>query len=641
VYSDCVPGERLERHLAVALVFESRADYENDRGVELASAIARHYATAGDQPAALRATVQAALAAREVHAYGDAADLAERALELWPRVPDADQMIPLDHVELLGIAAAAHSVAGDRGRAEVLLERALMELDPDSEPRRYSELLASLSRSQWSLNRGNEAIETAERALSMLPPDEISRERASLLAWAARTRHLRGRYRHALTEGEAALATAVAAGDRRSESEVLNTLGMTQIVLGKIDEGIGRLRRAIEIAREDDDVDGVGTAYSNLADALSIAGRTPQAFETAKEGLAAVSGRAAGRPHDWMSLTVSDMAFEIGQWETARQYLVPKAAQLAGRQLIFRHLREAEFALGVGDEKRAEECLEAAEPLVARSSEPQWIGAFGTLLAELRRRQRDLTAARAAVADALDRIELCTDDVMRIARVTAAGMRVEADIAERARDLRDRADERDAIARGRIHMQRLRAAASEGGPVERAWRAVGAAELARARGRSDAKLWIAAAREWEAISRPLQRSLALWRATEAYVEAGDRTAACASAQQALEIAGRLGARWLVDELSGLAQRARLDLGEEAGERARIDANGGGEDPFGLTARERQVLALVSEGATNRQIGAALFMAEKTASVHVSRILSKLGVRSRTQAAAVAHRHHLD
>ena len=81
------------------------------------------------------------------------------------------------------------------------------------------------------------------------------------------------------------------------------------------------------------------------------------------------------------------------------------------------------------------------------------------MLAELRRRQRDLAGARAAVTHALDRIELCTDDVMRIARVTAAGMRVEADIAQRARDLRERADERDAVARARIHMQRLRAAA--------------------------------------------------------------------------------------------------------------------------------------------------------------------------------------
>ena len=65
-----------------------------------------------------------------------------------------------------------------------------------------------------------------------------------------------------------------------------------------------------------------------------------------------------------------------------------------------------------------------------------------------------------------------------------------------------------------------------------------------------------------------------------------------------------------------------------------------DDTFGLTSRERQVLALVAEGATNREIGATLYMAEKTASVHVSRILGKLNVRSRTEAAAVAHRHGL-
>ena len=96
-------------------------------------------------------------------------------------------------------------------------------------------------------------------------------------------------------------------------------------------------------------------------------------------------------------------------------------------------------------------------------------------------------------------------------------------------------------------------------------------------------------------------------------------------------------------MAALRDRARLDLAGESGDRRAIDGDGDGAgeaDPFGLTARERQVLALIAEGATNRQIGTALFMAEKTASVHVSRILSKLGVRSRTQAAAVAHRMHL-
>src|SRR5262249_54489847 len=198
---------------------------------------------------------------------------------------------------------------------------------------------------------------------------------------------------------------------------------------------------------------------------------------------------------DWMLLTVSDLSFETGDWKTARDYLDRTAAHPAGRPLIFRLLRSAELALGVGDNERAVRDLDELEPLIARSSEPHWIGAFGTLQAECRRRGRDLTGARAAVAYALDRIEICTDDVMRIARVTAAGIRVEADIAQRARDLREKSDERDALARARIHMQRLRAAATEGGPVESAWKASGAAELARARGKSDPKLWVTAARE--------------------------------------------------------------------------------------------------------------------------------------------------
>ncbi|MBV9364104.1 MAG: AAA family ATPase [Solirubrobacterales bacterium] len=651
MYDDLLPGERSELHLALARALEERGEYEDDRGLELTSTVAHHYAVAGDQPAALRATVQAALAAREVHAYGDAAELAERALDLWPRVADAAAMIPLDHVELLCLAAAAHRVAGDQARAETLLQRALDELGPEADPRRYSGLLDDLSRTQWTLNRGAEAMETAQRAFALLPAEEVTPERASLLAWLARIRHLRGRYRESLKEGRVALQAALAAGDRRSESEILNTLGMSQIMLGDVDEGVSCLRGAIEIAREDDDFKRMEGAYSNLAEALGLAGRTPDGLATIEEAIAAIRRRGA-RVSDWMLLTASDLCFEDGDWKTARHYLDQAGTHPVGTHLIFRLLREIELALGVGDDEIAAGRLEELEPLIARSAEPQWIGAFGTLKAECLRRRRDLAGARAAVAGALDRIEICTDDVSRIARVTAAGMRVEADIAQRARDLRERADERDALARARIHMQRLRAAATEGGPVESAWKALGAAELARARGRSDAKLWVAAAREWDAISRPFQRALALWRATEANVDAGDRAAAAETGQTALEVARRVGARWLAEELTTLAQRARLDLGPagevsgdgataaQTGEAVGAGANGGGEDPFGLTDRERQVLALVAEGATNRQIGAALFMAEKTASVHVSRILSKLGVRSRTQAAAVAHRLHL-
>jgi DNA-binding NarL/FixJ family response regulator len=116
--------------------------------------------------------------------------------------------------------------------------------------------------------------------------------------------------------------------------------------------------------------------------------------------------------------------------------------------------------------------------------------------------------------------------------------------------------------------------------------------------------------------------------------------AAALAGDALASASAMGAHWLAREARGFLLRARLPLPEGCdGEPA--DADAVEDDPFGLTPREREVLAMVAEGATNREIGERLFMAEKTASVHVSRILAKLGVRTRTQAAAVAHRLGLE
>jgi DNA-binding CsgD family transcriptional regulator len=642
LYDDLLPGERVELHLALAHLYEQRHNGHEDWGVELSSMIASHYAAGGDQPAALRATVRAALAARDIHAYGETAGLAERALELWPRVADPEQLIPLDHVELLTIAASAHAIAGDRSRAEVLLESGLRELSEHGDPRRRSALLARLSRIQWSLNRGIEGVETAQRALALLPPGEESRDRALLLAWLARTRFLRGRFRDAIDDGDRALAAAGAAGDSRAEGEVLNTIGMAEIALGRVDEGVARLRRTIQIARDNDDIDTLTYAYSNLADMLNLAGRTKDALDTAHEGLR-VTPKRMTRNHDWMELTISELALDAGDWKEARARLSSPRSQLAGTALIFRQIREADLALGQGDDEAAASCLEQIEPLVANSSEPQWIGALGALLGELRRRQRDLPGARAAVAEALDRLEVCTDDVMRIARVSATGARIEADIAQQARDLRERLQERDAISRARIHSQRLRGAAQDGGPVEKAYHAVGVAELARARGRNDPALWAKAAEKWEAIARPYPLALTNFRQFEALVEAGDRAAAAEPARAALEGARKLESRWLIDEITALADRARVELSDGAGPSER-DGDGkaadDGDDPFGLTDRERQVLALIAEGATNRQIGASLFMAEKTASVHVSRILRKLGVSSRTQAAAVAHRLHL-
>jgi DNA-binding CsgD family transcriptional regulator len=183
---------------------------------------------------------------------------------------------------------------------------------------------------------------------------------------------------------------------------------------------------------------------------------------------------------------------------------------------------------------------------------------------------------------------------------------------------------------------RAEAAASEAGPVEEALLAGAEADMERARRvGGDPERWAAAAEAWAGLERPYPAAQARWREAEAHLAAADRDAAARAAAAALATAQQLGATWLQGELDALIARGRLRLDE-----APVDAERADEEPFGLTPRERQVLALVATGATNREIGAQLYMAEKTASVHVSRILSKLGVRSRTEAAAFAHRQGL-
>jgi DNA-binding CsgD family transcriptional regulator/tetratricopeptide (TPR) repeat protein len=651
VYDDLLPGERNAMHLELARQLEATGELacaEDEAG--RVAVIATHYAAAGDRSAALRATIRAAREARRVNAFGEMADLYERAHGLWAQVPDAESVAGIDEVELLEAGANAYGLDGDMRRSEMLAEHGLRLLDPEQDPVRYARLLVRRGRSRWRLNQAQAGSEDLERALTLLP-DEPSVERARLLSFIARTRTLRGHYREALREGERAREVAEAAGLAVVIGEVLNTLGMANIALGEVEVGEALLREAITLAREQEDLDDLGTAYSNLADFLNLAGRTRDALGVIEQGQREVRSHM-GRHFAWMTMTHSVLAFEAGEWDAARANVGPPISTMVGVALMFRLLRDAEFALGEGDEELTRERLREVEPLVRVTGEAQWHGLYGSLAGERARRGGELEEAQAAVARALDELEVCTDDVMRIARVTAVGTAVEADRALRARDLREPEVEADALARAQIHLDRLAAAAEDGGPVEHAWLAVGIAEAGRARGEYEPALWQQAAEQWDRLERPYCAATARWRQAEVLVGAEDRPAAATVAGAALEVAERLGAGWLTGELQRLCARARLDLvaagaaagtgaangdSPDVGEHAATD---GEEIPFGLTPRELQVLTLIAEGATNRQIGAALFMAEKTASVHVSRILTKLGVRSRTQAAAVAHRLHI-
>jgi DNA-binding NarL/FixJ family response regulator len=118
------------------------------------------------------------------------------------------------------------------------------------------------------------------------------------------------------------------------------------------------------------------------------------------------------------------------------------------------------------------------------------------------------------------------------------------------------------------------------------------------------------------------------RLAEALIGVDEREQAAEQLRAAHEVAVRLGATPLRTAVEALARRARLDAGLPGMGRA-VDAS------TVFTPREAEVLALMAQGRTNRQIGAALYISEKTASVHVSNILAKLRASSRTEAVALA------
>jgi len=642
VADDLLPGERIELHRAFAAALEGRAA-EGPAGAQLAAGIAHHYAAAGDQRAALGASVRAAAAAESLHAFGEAALLFERALELWDRVPDAEAVAGMDQVALLHRAGDAFIASGDRSRPTPMLRAALEMVDEQAEPRRAAALLERLAMAHWRAGRPREGLDTAERALALVEHGEPTPERATIYAWWAKTRMLQGRYRDATAFARKAIEAAEATGNQAALAGALNGMGTSLSAQGAVEEGTAALRRAIEIARDQNRPRELESAQVNLADALHLAGRDREALAAARAARQDSPGR--GNHGVWLDVTIAEMLVEIGEWDEAERLLPGEDRRFLGDELVYVELIRAELLLGRGRHDEAAAHLARLADPVAASAEPQWHGAYGALLAELRRRQGDLDGARAAVDDALDRIEFCTEDAARLARVSAAGVTVEADRAQRGRDLGDDAEVARALGDIEAFVLRVEAAAEVSGlPVEAAWLATARADAARAAGEPSAELWRASAALWEAVERVYRIAVAQAREAEAEVAADDREAAARAAGAALETGRRLGAGWLAGEVEGLVARARLrvdDDGDGDGEGdGAPDAEGEAapaEDPFGLTPRERQVLALVARGATNRQIGAQLYMAEKTASVHVSRILAKLDVRSRTQAAAVAHR----
>jgi DNA-binding NarL/FixJ family response regulator len=172
-------------------------------------------------------------------------------------------------------------------------------------------------------------------------------------------------------------------------------------------------------------------------------------------------------------------------------------------------------------------------------------------------------------------------------------------------------------------------------PETAAWLAVAEAHRDRAHGTADAEQWAAIATRFDRLDLPYFAAIARYHEADARLRSrSGHQQAAAAARRALDTADRLGAAPLAERLRLLAQRGRLDLTPSpAPARAAVDPL----QSLGISAREAEVLRLLGLGRTNRQIGAELYISEKTASVHVTHLLRKLGVTNRVEASAIAQR----
>ena len=550
VHDDLLPGEHTELHLALARALEHRMQAQGG-SARLAAGIAHHYLSAGDQPAAFAAAVRAADKADEVHAHGEAADpVRARAAAVVARARPrgAGRHRPRD-AAVPGRRRAPRQAQG-RGALRGGAER-------DRRDRR------ALPRRRPAREPGQRALGPGRRGAQ--PGHARARPGA-----AARRRRAApsGRCCSACGRSSSCCAGAIAAPSRRpgaaldaaeaadepaARSRALNAMGTSLMALGEVDRGAGKLREALELAVANGCLPEMRAAYINLADLLHQRGRSEEGRAVAHEGAERTTG--TGGYSAWVST-------RRGRDRAGHRRLglrrAPPPRPGPGDRHDLRELRPAPRRARPRQGRRRpapERCSTTSTPppstSTSRSSSASWAPCAPSSSAA----PATSTAARAAIRRALDRIETCTDDVVRLARVAAVGVVVEADAAQRACDLGDDEERRRALMEAEFHLGRTGAAAEDGGPVEDAWLRSAEAEHARANGKADPALHEAAAQAWEAVQRPYPAALMRWRAGEAHVAAGEREAATAALERAHEI-GRDARRRLAARRDRGARRPR-------------------------------------------------------------------------------------
>lgn len=620
VYDDLLPGERVRLHAAYATVLQDRPQLGS------AAELARHAAAAQDRRTALLAGIEAGHEAMTVGGPDEAAHHFQQAIMLL-----ADSTLGEDlsvDVSRLAVAAAeALSASGHAPRAADLLTDQLARLPREAPPEWRSRMLATRAMALSASDSEEEIADITSEAVSLLPPGP-SGLRAHVLASHARVLTQARRHDEARVVCEEALALAQTLDRPAIAVDVRIT--RTQITgAGTLDERRAELRQCLSQAQALGSVFHALRARFHLALTYEAEAEFDEAITLFSEGLALAE--RAGTPWApyamdcWMNLTRCRLA--TGDWDLALELASADVARPEIPEALATVLRaHVEVARGGEPDVSGTRPLWPQEGLLAIFSTPVAIEIAG----------------RRGDADAVD---AAYDDCVAVAgalwrpwfpaqvRLGAVGVRAFGEILPVVATT----DRPSLVARaerlvdwGRECVVRWQARQGTWGPEGRSWQARLDAEFERLRWLAgidppDGEGLVTAWREALAatVAYGARYEIAVVRAdlAEALRATGDASGARDEASLARTVAKRLGARPLLDRLDAVAP---VDDHAEPGQPA-------------LTPREREILTLLADGLTNGEIGKRLFISTKTVSVHVSRILAKMGATSRTEAAALARR----
>jgi DNA-binding CsgD family transcriptional regulator len=636
VYGDLMPGERTRLHARLASQLAGMPG--------AAAELAHHSMASHDIPGAFAASIRAGAEAERLGAPAEAHRHYDLALELWVRVEAAERIAGMTRGKLGLKSALAAAASGDVPRAVHLLRRIHDRISGAAGPAESAELRCRVGeRLAYHLLQGEnthwyaEALLVAEATVRETPDDPPTWFRARVMATYAIALMAAQRDEDARDWASRARDAARAAGSASVEADALATNGQLAVRNGSSGEAIGMFTAAIEQAGETGAVGVRLRAVYQLAAERLARGELAEAATVAHRGVEWAEAEGLGLAP--FGLDLQHLHFQAhfadGDWDHAQELadgfpvrVTRQAEALLSAMALFVDVARGNPVVG---ERRT-------------WLEPFWDDVFVAyiargILAEHALWQGDCECALAE-AEAAINADAWPAHSPSVIRVTAAALAARADRAALLRAAGDASGADAEAAAGAALLGVAREGASYPtrpravlGPEGRGWLARCEAEYARLTGTNSPDVWEAVLSEF-GPGYVYEAARTQWRLAEALVEAGHRDEAAAVWRSARDTASQLRAAPLGAALDDLARRARLDPGNRSGH-----GNGtrGGSPLAALTDREREVLTLLATGKSNREIGTELFITPKTASVHVSNILSKLGAASRTEAAAIAYR----